>query len=88
MKTVVFKPLTSSQVVLFPENIGDRIASNHPVRLVSTVVDELDISSIMSNYKGGGTSSFHPGMMIKVLFYNLSSINNLWLINLYSPCQI
>jgi len=73
MKTVVFKPLTSSQVVLFPENIGDRIASNHPVRLVSTVVDELDISSIMSNYKGGGTSSFHPRMMLKVLFYSYLS---------------
>jgi len=81
MKTVVFKPLTSSQVVLFPENIGDRIASNHPVRLVSTVVDELDISSIMSNYKGGGTSSFHPRMMLKVLFYS-------YLSNVYSCRKI
>jgi transposase len=81
MKTVVFKALTSSQVVLFPENIGDRIPSHHPVRLVSTVVDELDISSIMSNYKGGGTSSFHPGMMIKVLFYS-------YLSNVYSCRKI
>jgi len=81
MKTVIFKALTSSQVVLFPENLGDRIPSNHPVRLVSTVVDELDISSIMSNYKGGGTSSFHPRMLIKVLFYS-------YLSNVYSCRKI
>jgi transposase len=81
MKTVTFKALTSSQVILFPENLGDRIPSNHPVRLVSTVVDELDLSSIISNYKGGGTSSFHPRMMVKVLFYS-------YLSNVYSCRKI
>lgn len=81
MKPVTFKALTSSEIVLFPENLGDRIPSHHPVRLVSTVVDELDISSVMSNYKGGGTSSFHPRMMIKVLFYS-------YLSNMYSCRKI
>lgn len=81
MKSLVFKSLTSSQSVLFPENLGDRIPSNHPVRLVSEVVDGLDLSSIISNYKGGGTSSFHPRMMIKVLFYS-------YLSNVYSCRKI
>lgn len=81
MKTIIFKSLTSSQVVLFPENIGDRIPANHPVRLVDKVVDELDLSSIINNYKGGGTSSFHPRMMIKVLFYS-------YLSNVYSCRKI
>lgn len=81
MKTVVFKPLTSSQSVMFPENIGDRIPDNHPVRLVDKVVDGLDLSSIISNYKGGGTSSFHPRMMVKILFYS-------YLSNVYSCRKI
>ena len=81
MKTVVFKALTSSQSVMFPENIGDRIPDNHPVRLVNKVVDGLDLSSIISNYKGGGTSSFHPRMMVKVLFYS-------YLSNVYSCRKI
>jgi len=76
IKTIVFQPLTSSQSVLFPEHIGDWIAENHPVRLVAKVLDELDLSSIINNYKGGGTSSFHPRMMIKVLFY--SYLNNVY----------
>jgi transposase len=66
---------------LFPENIGDRIPSTHPVRLVDKIVDELDISAIISNYKGGGTSSFHPRMMIKILFYS-------YLSNVYSCRKI
>ena len=76
-----FKPLTSHQSVLFPEDIGSRIPANHPVRLVDTVVDGLDIHNILKKYKGGGTSSFHPRMMIKVLFYA-------YLSNIYSCRKI
>ena len=81
MAKIVFKELTSKQIVLFPENISDRIPVNHPVRIVDQVVDSIDISSIISEYKGGGTSSFHPRMMIKVLFYS-------YLSNIYSCRKI
>lgn len=57
------------QVVLFPASIGDRIAADHPVRLIDKVVDVLNIAPIMATYKGGGTSSYHPRMLLKVLFY-------------------
>ena len=65
-----FKELTAHQVVLFPTSIGDKIKSNHPVRIVNQIVDQLNIDDIISSYKGGGTSSFHPRMMVKVLFYS------------------
>lgn len=65
-----FKEVTSQQSVLFPSNLGDRIEANHPVRLVSQVVDNLNIDDILSGYKGGGTSSFHPRVMLKILFYS------------------
>lgn len=81
MARIVFKELLGDQISLFPENILDRIAPNHPVRLVNEVVDNLDISSIIENYKGGGASSFHPRMMIKVLFYS-------YLCNVYSCRKI
>jgi transposase len=65
----IFREYLGNQTSLFPENILDRIALNHPVRLVNEVVDNLDITPIIENYKGGGASSFHPRMMIKVLFF-------------------
>ncbi len=73
MAKVVFKNQTGNSPELFPVNIFDRIPSNHPVRLVSKVVDGLDISEIIKQYKGGGTSAYHPRMMIKVLFYSYLS---------------
>lgn len=65
-----FKEITSQQTVLFPSNLSDKIATNHPVRIVNQIVDDLNIDDILSCYKGGGTSSYHPRMMLKVLFYS------------------
>jgi transposase len=71
-----FKQITSQQSVLFPSNIGDKIGINHPVRIVSQIVDGLKIDNILSTYKGGGTSSYHPRVMLKILFY--SYLNNIY----------
>lgn len=81
MAKVVFKNQTGKSPELFPINIFDKIADNHPVRLVGSVVDSLDISDIIKMYKGGGTSAYHPRMMIKVLFYS-------YLSNVYSCRKI
>jgi len=76
-----FKALPANSPELFPENIFDRISSSHPVRLVNEVVDQLDIDHIISQYKGGGTTSYDPRMLIKVLFYA-------YLSNIYSCRKI
>lgn len=73
---VRFKEITSQQSVLFPSNISERIEANHPVRVVNQIVDELNIGDILSTYKGGGTSSYHPRVMLKILFY--SYVNNIY----------
>jgi transposase len=81
MFKVVFKNQTGNCPELFPANIFDKIPDNHPARLVDTVVNSLDISDIIKWYKGGGTSAYHPRMMIKVLFYS-------YLSNVYSCRKI
>ena len=58
MAKIVFKELTSNQNVLFPVSLSEKIAPNHPVRVVNSVVDALDISCLLWAYKGGGTSSY------------------------------
>ena len=73
MSKVVFKKIPFQSPELFPEDIYHRIPDNHPVRLVEMVVDKLDLTSIIKTYKGGGTSSFHPRMMVKILFYGYLS---------------
>ena len=69
MKKPVFKQSHQHQIMLFPPSLDSMIAANHPVRVVNDVIDKLDISELLSSYKGGGSSSYHPGMLLKVLIY-------------------
>lgn len=65
----VFKPHSVHQQELFPLNLNDLIPENHSARLIDSVVDQLEISDIIAQYKGGGRSSYHPKMLLKILFY-------------------
>lgn len=70
MAKVIFKSYKENDFLLLPPSLGDLVPQTHPARIVSRVIDHLDISSIESKYKGGGTSSYNPRMLIKVLVYS------------------
>ena len=55
--------------MLLPPDLDELIDKNHPVRVINAVLDNLDIDSITQKYKGGGASSYHPRMLLKVLVY-------------------
>jgi transposase len=76
MSQIVFKQYNQGQVVLFPQSLDEKIPSNAPVRLVSQIVDNLDISEVIKTYKGGGTSSYPPRMMLKLVLF--SYLNNIY----------
>ena len=65
-----FKEHHQGQAVLLPQDIDSLIPENDIVRVVNSVINEVDISSLLSKYKGGGTTSYHPRMMLKVLIYS------------------
>lgn len=66
---VVFKDYNPKQSFLLPPSLEELIEPNHPVRTVSDVIDGLDLECLIKNYKPGGTSSYHPHMLLKVLVY-------------------
>ena len=72
----VFKEDLQHQNLILPPSLEELITQVHPARVVSKVVDSLDISSLLEEYKGGGTSSFHPRMLLKVLIY--AYLNNIY----------
>ena len=39
------------------------------VIVVSDFIDRIDISSVINGYPGGGSSSYHPRMLLKVIVY-------------------
>jgi transposase len=65
----VFKEYTMGQIVLLPTNLGELIPANHLVRVVNKYLEQMDLGPLLARYKGGGTSSYHPKMMLKVFVY-------------------
>lgn len=67
--------------MLLPPSLEELVASHHPVRVVSQVIDSIDITVLEAQYKGGGTSSYHPRMLLKLLVYG-------YLCNIYSSRKL
>lgn len=72
--SIAFKAYGQHQAMLLPPSLDELIAADHPVRTVNAVLDKIDIDPLVKKYKGGGSSSFHPRMLLKVLVY--AYINN------------
>lgn len=80
-KKVTFKTYSQNQLSLLPPSYDDLVSANHPVRVVNYIIDQLDITALEKEYKGGGSSSYHPRMLLKVLVYA-------YLRNVYSSRKI
>ena len=65
----VFKEYNQDQMWLFPPSLAELIPENHIVRTVNTAINGMNLKHILRSYKGGGTSSYHPQMLLKVLIY-------------------
>lgn len=70
---VVFKDYSPNQILLLPPSLEEMIDPNHPVRVVNQVIDSLDIDLLIKKFKGGGCSSYHPRLLLKLLVYGYLS---------------
>lgn len=80
-RKVAWKTNSQAQLSLLPPSYDDLVPEHHPVRIVNNILDQIDITSIERTYKGGGTSSYHPRDLLKILVYA-------YLRNLYSSRKI
>lgn len=69
----VFKDYAQHQGMLLPPSLEELIPQNHPVRVVNSVLEGLNIDPLLKKYEGGGASSYHPKMLLKVLVYGYIS---------------
>ena len=65
MTQATFKTYSRQQIPLLPATYEDKIPVNHPIRVVDAVVEKIDLRKLYSTYKGGGTSSYNPKMLLK-----------------------
>jgi len=81
MPKPVFKAYDPTQMFLLPPNLEELIEKHHPVRIVNDIIEKIDIEPLKRQYKGGGTSSYNPKMLLKVMVYG-------YLRNVYSSRKI
>ena len=77
----LFKDYPQHQLMLLPPSLEELIGADHPVRVVNSVIDRLDLKALNRTYKGGGASSYHPRMLLKVLVFGYVS-------NIYSSRKL
>jgi transposase len=100
MKKQVYKPYQQDQPMLIPMNLEEMVAAEHLVRQVDEIINRIDTRILDKQYQGGGTSAYHPVMMVKVILYAYSQqiyssrriakalredINFLWLSRMNQP---
>jgi len=68
-KKAAFKPYQQHQMTLLPINLDELIPENHMVRVIDRAVDKMNCEPLFAKYEGGGTSSYNPIMMLKVIVY-------------------
>jgi transposase len=76
MSKAVFKKYAQSQLQLIPPSWDEKIPKAHPVRVINSIIDGLDLSKLYDSYEGGGTSSYHPKMLLKGIIY--AYVNNIY----------
>lgn len=99
-KQLIFKEDKRNQDLLFPPNLSDLIPENDLVRTVDNVIDKINTNFLLESYKPGGTSIYHPKMMLKVIIYAYTqkvyssreiakalrqNINFMWLSGMQTP---
>jgi len=69
MADPIFKHYDPNQPTFLPPNLDELLEKTHMVRFVNHVIDQMNLEPILQTYQGGGTSSYHPQMMLKILIY-------------------
>lgn len=68
----------TKEKLLIPIDLGDFIPEGAPVRLISEIIDSLDLSKLISHYKNSkeGRKGFHPATMLKAIIFGY--MNNIF----------
>ena len=78
---IKFKDYVQNQLMLVPPSLDEMVDPKHPVRIVNRVIEQIDLDPLLAKFKGGGTSSYHPRMLLKVVVFA-------YLMNIYSSRRI
>ena len=68
-----FRPIDRDTAFLFPPSVDEWLPQRHLARYVVEVVEGLDLSVMVQAYRGSGSASYHPAMLLSLLIYGYAT---------------
>jgi transposase len=68
-----FRPINRDTDFLLPPSVNEWLPERHLARFVVEVVDQLDLSAMVKAYRGSGSASYHPAMLLGLLIYGYAT---------------
>jgi transposase len=68
-----FRPFDRDTDYLLPPSIDEWLPEKHLARFVVEVIDGLDLSALVRSYRGSGSASYHPALLLAVLVYGYAT---------------
>jgi transposase len=68
-----FRPTDRLTGFLMPPSVEEWLPQRHLARFVVEVVDGLDLSAMSKSYRGTGSASYHPAVLLSLLVYGYAT---------------
>jgi len=68
-----FRPIDRQTAFLLPPSVEDWLPERHLARFVVEVIEGLDVSAMSGAYRGCGSASYHPRLLLAVLVYGYAT---------------
>src|SRR3954467_3558352 len=68
-----FRPVDRDTGFLLPPSVDEWLPEKHLARFVVEVIDGLDLGRMAKTYRGSGSASYHPSMLLGILVYGYAT---------------
>ena len=68
-----FRPIYRDTGFLLPPSVDEWLPQRHLARFVVEVIDRLDLEELEKSYRGSGSASYHPAMLLGLLIYGYAT---------------
>ena len=68
-----FRPINRDTGFLLPPSVDEWLPQRHLARFVVEVIDRLELSKLEKSYRGSGSASYHPAMLLGLLIYGYAT---------------
>src|ERR1700704_635021 len=68
-----FRQFDRATGFLLPPSVDEWLPEKHLARFVVEVIDGLDLSAMVHSYRGSGSASYHPALLLGILVYGYAT---------------